>query len=271
MKCLVASFAAFTICSSALMLDKNNTQATVPLVWETHHPSTALSGYVRARQFDHRLRVCNAYPNEASLIVSRRQEAITEPALNYRECQDVKAPLTSGDRLEFKVGGVSAGIFAVSDLPNNDAVLLLVIHRHDTLTTAASFSSHVFANLLNSQVAVLDTYQGRSTLSPNIVDEIHGKARRERLRFNSVVAVNEGEYQVNLVNTTGGPQLSRELVALNRESYVVIRTGVASQSGPSFPEDLIVFPQSSVALLSGAKLAGPTSAVLLLAVLAWFI
>jgi hypothetical protein len=220
--------------------------------------------------FDHRLRVCNAYPSEASLVVSRRQEVLTEPALNYKECQDVKSPLKSGDRLDFKVGGVSAGIFAVSDLPNNDAVLLLVIQRHDTLTTAASFSSHVFANLLNSQVAVLDTFKGHSTLSPNIMDELHGKARRERLRFNSVVAVNQGEYQVNLVNRTGGSQLSRELVALNRESYVVIRTGVQAQSGPSFPEDLIVFPQSSVALLSGAEFVGP-SAVLLLVALAWFI
>jgi len=40
--------------------------------------------------------------------------------------------LKAVDKLEFKVGDSSAGTFAVSDLPNNDAVLLLVIHRHDT-------------------------------------------------------------------------------------------------------------------------------------------
>ena len=35
--------------------------------------------------------------------------------------------MKAGDKLEFRVGDANAGTFSVSDLPNNDAVLVLVI------------------------------------------------------------------------------------------------------------------------------------------------
>ena len=41
--------------------------------------------------------------------------------------KDFVAPLRSGDKLEFKVGDASAGTFSVSDLPQNDAVLLALL------------------------------------------------------------------------------------------------------------------------------------------------
>merc|ERR1719169_391756 len=149
-------------------------------------------GFVRALEFKHRLRVCNAYPYAAALDVFRSKEKLTtDVPMHYKTCKDFLAPLKSGDKLEFKVGDASAGTFAVSDLPNNDAVLLLVIHRHDTLSTAVSFESHVFANLLNAQVAIIDTYKGRARSTPKILDQASkaGASRSEELRYDSVVAV----------------------------------------------------------------------------------
>merc|ERR1719282_297779 len=96
----------------------------------------------------------------------------------YNTCRDFAAPLKSGDKLEFRVGDATAGTFAVSDLPNNDAVLLLVIHRHDTLSSAVAFESHVFANLQNAQVAVIDTYKGKARAMPKIRDEAASKTSR---------------------------------------------------------------------------------------------
>lgn len=94
-----------------------------------------------------------------------------------------------------------------------------------------------------------------------------GSKREEKLRYNSVVAVNPGEYKVGLEGTKVG----QELVALNRESYVVIRTGVESQQGPAFEQDLIVYPQSDPALLhSAAPRAAMLPAVLALMLLAAF-
>ena len=90
--------------------------------------------------------------------------------LTYKNCKDFKAPLKAGDKVEFKVGDTNDGTFAVSDLPNYDATLLLVIYRHDTLSTAVSFESYVFTNLLHTQVAVLDTYKGSEKASLKILE-----------------------------------------------------------------------------------------------------
>jgi len=226
------------------------------------------SGFVRALEFKHRLRVCNAYPYAAALDVFRgRSEKMTSDApMPYKGCKDFVSPLKAGDKLEFKVGDASAGTFSVSDLPNNDAVLLLVIHRHDTLSTAVSFESHVFANLMNAQIAIIDTYKGAARATPKILDGAAKKgARSEELRYDSVVAVNQGIYNVVLAGSDGETKAESQLVALNRESYVVLRTGVEAQQGPAYPQELVVYPQSDPAVLRSAGLAVQAPVTLLAA------
>jgi len=225
-------------------------------------------GFVRALEFKHRLRVCNAYPYSAALDVIRgKGEKLTDVPMHYKSCKDFLAPLKSGDKLEFKVGDASAGTFSVSDLPNNDAVLLLVIHRHDTLSTAVSFESHVFANLMNAQVAVIDTYKGVAKAIPQIMD-VAGKgktSRSEELRYDSVVAINPGLYNVELVGSDSKAKAKSQLVALNHESYVVIRTGVEAQQGPAYPQELLIFPQSDPAALKSSAAGFATASLALLA------
>jgi len=220
-------------------------------------------GFVRALEFKHRLRVCNAYPFATSLDVFRgKGEKLTgNEAMPYKACRDFMAPLKAGDKLEFKVGEASSGTFAVADLPNNDAVLLLVVHRHDTLSTAVSFESHVFSNLANAQIVVLDTYKGKAKAHTSIMDaeskvkkDQKDKSRSEELRFDSVVAVNPGRYEVALTGDDGEMKAKTSLVALEHESYVVLRTGADSQQGAKYAEELVVFPQSDPAMLhSGAS------------------
>lgn len=222
-------------------------------------------GFVRALDFKHRLRVCNAYPFSASLDVYRgKTERLTgDSPMPYQSCRDFVSQLSAGDKLEFKVGDNSAGTFSVSDLPNNDAVLLLVIHRHDTLSTAVAFESHVFANLENAQVAVIDTYRGKASSKPRIFDIDSKKNLRshsEELRFESVVAVNPGIYEV-VLDGADGERAKSEFVAAGHESYVILRTGVEAQQGPSFPEALVVYPRSDRTLVKSYA-ARPTPAVM---------
>merc|ERR1711972_71072 len=96
----------------------------------------------------------------------------TDGPMAYKTCRDFSANLKAGDKLEVRIGDQSGGTFSVLDLPNNDAVLLLVVHRHDTLSTAVAFESHVFANLLNAQVAIIDTYKGTTRATPRIKDAV---------------------------------------------------------------------------------------------------
>jgi len=223
--------------------------------------SSYANGFVKALEFKHRLRVCNAYPYPAAIDVFQGKVKLTDDTpMAYKSCRDFMAPLRSGDKLEFKVGEATAGTFSVADLPNNDAVLLLVIHRHDTLSTAVAFESHVFANLQNAQIAVIDTYKGTAHSTPRILDSEgpdKKNSRSEELRYNSVVAVNPGLYKEELDGQDGEVKSKTQLVALNHESYVVLRTGVEAQQGASFPQELVVYPKSNTAALhSGSKLVG---------------
>jgi len=235
----------------------------------THNKAKAFASNI---EFKFRLRVCNAYPYAAALDIFRSREKLTKAPLEYTMYGDLSNKLTVGDKLKFMVGDANAGTFTISDLPNNDAILLVVIHRHDTLSNAVAFKSHVFANLLNAQVAVIDTYKGNVKSFAEIADG----GKDERLRYNSVVALNPGEYNVKLVSAKkkedhgdeGGRRRrrrrrkadllemgetvvksSKTLVVVNRESYVIIRTGVEAQQGPSYPEDLIVYPMSDPNIL----------------------
>jgi len=231
------------------------------------HRGFRATSFVRSLQFNHHLRVCNAYPYAAPLDIYKGKEKLTAQGMNYKSCNDFKSDLKAGDKIEFRVGDANAGTFSVSDLPNNDAVLLLIIHRHDTLSTAVSFESHVFANLLNAQVAIIDTYKGSAKATPKIQDIAGGKGRKEELRYDSVVAVNPGEYEVTLEGEDGQAKSKAKLVALNRESYVLLRVGVDAQQGQKYPQELVVHPQSDASALRGAAPAKGFSLMALAVVL----
>jgi phosphoribosylformylglycinamidine (FGAM) synthase PurS component len=215
--------------------------------------SLRAEGFVKALGFKHKLRVCNAFPVASALdiIIGKSEKLNGDEPMAYKTCRDMTFPLKAGDKLEFKIGEVTAGTFSVNDVPNNDATLFLVVHRHDTLSSAVAFESHVFANLANPQVAIIDTYKGKAHAMPRIKDAqgSNTKARSEELRYNSVVAVNPGMYEVELDGDDGETKASSQLVALSRESYVVLRTGVEAQEGESYPQSLVVFPRSDPKVL----------------------
>lgn len=210
--------------------------------------------FLRNLQFKHKLRICNAYPFGETVDVYQGSVKLTEKPIKYKSCAEVSSPVKAGDKLQFQIGGMSAGSFAVSELPSEDAVLVLVIYRHDTVTTAVAFESHVFANLLNAQIAVLDTYRGVKRASLRVQDGANATtSRSEELRFDSVVSVNQGIYEVVLTAEDGEVKDKEELVALNRECYVVVRCGVeAEKEEQAYPQELMVFPHSDSKVLQGA-------------------
>eukprot|EP00747_Dinoflagellata_sp_TGD_P066049 gnl/TRDRNA2_/TRDRNA2_154628_c0_seq6.p1 gnl/TRDRNA2_/TRDRNA2_154628_c0~~gnl/TRDRNA2_/TRDRNA2_154628_c0_seq6.p1 ORF type:complete len:272 (-),score=88.06 gnl/TRDRNA2_/TRDRNA2_154628_c0_seq6:22-837(-) len=244
--------------------------------------SLRTDGFVRALEFNYRLRVCNAYPLDTPLEVFHGKERLTgDDNMPYKSCRDFSTPLKSGDKLEFKAGEAAAGTFSVADLPQNDAVLMIVVNRHDVVSTAMSFASHVFANSEKAQVAVLDAYKGKTKSTPQIEEQDQpakkdkdGKPlppppkHKEMLRYDSVVAVDQGLYEVELAGDDDKQIKGKaDLVALNKESYVVLRTGVEAKSGQLYPEDVIVFPQSDPAKIpkSGAAHAALFTPLLVLA------
>jgi len=226
-------------------------------------------GYLsrRSSAFLYRVRVCNAFPYKKPLDVYLGKEQLTDSPIEYKGCADLSVPLTVGAKLEFKADGAQAGSFAVTELPTVDSLLLLVIHKADYASTAVAFESHIFASLLNAQIAVIDTYKsdpnGKQGAGESLSIEDHPATvtgqtnvtiRSEPLSYNSVVALEQGYYVVRLSSADGTEVNSAPLVALNKESYVVLRVGVLSPAGTvSYPEELLVYPQFDASRLSGAS------------------
>jgi len=249
------------ICLLSLVLAQTATSASVVATQKLRQSGDS---FVSTLKFKTAVRICNAYPYSKQMDVLLGKEKITgRSPLAYKHCGEFHPDIKEGDKLDFQVDGSTAGTFSVNALPQNDAILVLIIHRHDPHTTAVSFESHVFSNLKNAQIAVIDTYKGPAISSVKIQDqkkpggEWDGKQkkpiRNEELRYDSVVAVNEGAYHVTLVNTEGIIRAKNDLIAVNGESYVVIRVGVEGDMGPKYAEDIIVFPESLLSQLGGAK------------------
>merc|ERR1740129_2692287 len=111
---------------------------------------------------------------------------------------------------------------------------------------------------------------GAARSAPRIEDEQRAAGanatRSEELRYDSVVAVSPGIYEVSLAGSDGETKAKSRFVALDHESYTILRTGVEAAQGQSFPQELIVFPRSDEKMLrSGATPAGPWGPLLMAA------
>jgi len=211
--------------------------------------------FIRSLDFSHRLRVCNAYPHAEGLDVYVGKQIVSSKPLVYKACSEFQPSLKAGDVIDFKTKETEFAAFTVSALPENDAVLLLTLFRQSVSTMAVEFESHVFANLQNAQVAVVNAYRGNSVATAHIEDMKDESAppgrttRAEDLRYDTVMAVTPGRYKVSLLAAGGVAKGSAELVALNGESYAVVRCGIEATMGTSYPQELLVYPLSDPAVL----------------------
>uniref|UniRef100_A0A6T9HLF6 Uncharacterized protein n=1 Tax=Noctiluca scintillans TaxID=2966 RepID=A0A6T9HLF6_NOCSC len=212
--------------------------------------------FLRSLRFHQTLRVCNAYPSSAPLGVYKDGVQLTSEPLPYKACADFDELVEAGDAMDFKAEDVDVGTFTVTELPRANAVLLMVIRRHDDETTAAAFDSHVFTESDGSQVAVIDAYKGPAQADVRIQEEMGAMNVSEQLRFGSVVVVDPGLYKVSLNkkgNATGNTIVAAatlpapaptELVAESHQFYVILRCGLQGRDGADYSEELVVFPRS---------------------------
>mmetsp|Transcript_108746 Transcript_108746/g.318152 ORF Transcript_108746/g.318152 Transcript_108746/m.318152 type:complete len:289 (+) Transcript_108746:122-988(+) len=197
--------------------------------------------------------ICNAYANSKPLDVVNvhSQQRLTKgEGLSYKACHDFRTSLQEGDRLEFKAGNVSVGIFRATGVPKTSATLLLIPHRRDLYSMTASFESHAFAQSGSPQVVVVDAYRGKEAGKVKIMDAEDGdkakESRVEDLRFNSIVALGAGKYQL-LLQSEGQKDIAKVAleVKADQANYVVLRTGLQdvrnASASPAFPQELVVY------------------------------
>lgn len=241
--------------SSGLRLQGNQKAKAAPA-----HRHSVLA---QTPQVQHELVICNAYtsPHAVEILRVRTQESLTSGnPLAYKQCKQFSLPLEEGDQIDFKAGGLDVGTFYATGLPKSSASLLLIPHRRSPHAVGMSFESHAFADLQSPQVAVIDAYRGKSDKQPgaiSIIESLDPSADKadtpveEELKFNSVVAVNPGNYQVSMTGSKGS---SLALNAAGATKYVVMRLGVEGEAaqGGSYPQELIVFPNGAARIVSAS-------------------
>jgi len=229
----------------------------------SEHGGTRKSGITVPKPLvQQHLTVCNAYLAGSGPLeifhVDRHVMLTQHKPLKYKECQEFTLPLMEGDRLDFKTGGTNIGTFHATSMPKKSASLLLIPRRKDgNSSRALSFESHAFADVNSPQIAVVDAYHGNSSSSVNIIENMEEVQAgniplTEALRFNSVVAIAPGKYNIALMGTGANGNLTAvALHAGNRAKCVIMRVGGTPQLGEAaFPQELVVFPNSAIGLWS---------------------
>lgn len=169
--------------------------------------------------------------------------AAGDEPIGFRECRYLKGEVQKKDELGFLVQDVH-GTFQVGDLPNSDAVLLLVVEKHvnSTMVAFQSFAFPAASDRQEAQIAVIDAVEGarahKLQMADHLVDAKKAMSRRsEQLSFNRVYSVDEGSYDASL---EGGS--SKVLTLSKSHNYVLLRTG-----GNGFEESLVAFPPEAPA------------------------
>jgi hypothetical protein len=204
-----------------------------------------------------RLVLCNAYayPKPLDVYLVHSGKKITDRApLAYKECSDFNVLLEDGEEIEFRAGSLAIGSFYLTKLPQSSTSLLLIPHRRSSQSLSATFDSHAFNELHSAQIAIVDAYRGQERARVRIMDrQTHSQPedkRIEELRFNSVIVLQPGKYEISLegdtTNVTTVP-----LEVSNQTVNVVMRVGNDDgvRKGVNFfPPDLIAFaPRRQIA------------------------
>lgn len=241
-------------------------------------------GVVTSLQFNQRLLVCNAYPSMTPAVVKKNErEQLVGTGLGYKQCSYVQDKVKPHDKLDFLLqnSGVS-GSFEVGDLPEADAVLLLVLQKRDDKSPMVAFQSFAFpthVDGVSAQLAVIDTFKGNSS-SPHLrmADHVKGEEKEtvskrvEKLNFNRVYAIEEGVYDASVMDHPEDPDEEKTLeqgtetaIKLKKnQNYVILRTG----DDKDFAQSLLVFPDAAH---SGSTRFASLSALLLVAIAAAFL
>jgi len=211
-----------------------------------------------------RLRVCNAYAFETGVHIFFTPRRIPAPwvkkaetvqltddpsVLTYKKCRDFgELPdLNVGSHFTFKLGRsfhMNIGTFVVTMLPPHASLLQLVVFRSDDRNTAAGFISHAFGNQPNPEVALVDAYRGPSSSGMEVRALSNG--RQKELHWGTSVMLSPGWYEWQLTGDHaasfhGGKAIGYKLLEGGR--YAAIRVGTEANRGPSFREELWIYPE----------------------------
>jgi len=182
----------------------------------------------------HNLTICNAYADRKPLsayTVNTRAK-LTEEPIPYRACKKISLQLEEGERVDFRLGGLSVGTFRASGLPYVSSNLLMIPYHANNDTMTAAIASHMFSQGdERAQVAVLDAYVGKRG---SMKVEQAGKRSKQsaELKSGQLLKLKAGTYNFVLMDDNGKTMKTVMLEAQPYASYVVMHVGSEPDGTP---------------------------------------
>jgi len=182
----------------------------------------------------HNLTICNAYADRKPLsayTVNTRVK-LTEEPIQYQTCKKIQLQLEEGERIDFKLGGLSVGNFRASGLPYVASSLLMIPYHANNDTMTAAIASHMFSQSdERSQVTVLDAYAGKTGIMK--VEQASGRSKQSvELKSGQLLKLKEGSYNFILTDEHGKTIKKVSLDAEAYKQYVVMHVGSEPDGTP---------------------------------------
>lgn len=208
---------------------------------------TSSGGLVKPLKFNQPLLLCNAYESKLGVQVSRNGNQIV-PSLPFQSCKYADTNVLAKDKIDFHISDAGIeGTFEVGDLPQTDSVLLLVLQKRDAHSPLIAFQSFAFpvnGNKDQAHVAVINAAADDHKAHLQIGDRpSQGDVRRtEELSFNRVYALEQGAYDVSILEQGQQASGNQSVELLGQRDYVLMRT-TGSEQGMS---TLVAFPRDPI-------------------------
>lgn len=212
------------------------------------------NGLVKPLEFNQPLLLCNAYDSKSGVVVTKNDKPIVSD-LPFQACKYANANVLAKDKIDFNIADAGIeGTFEVGDLPQTDSVLLLVLQKRDSHSSLMSFQSFAFpvnGNKDQAHVAVIDASAGSHKAHLQIGDKpVQGDVHRvEELSFNRVYALEQGAYDISVLEQGQQPSGNQEIELFGQRDYVLMRTNAMDQGANT----LVAFPHDSVPRSGSSK------------------
>jgi len=183
----------------------------------------------------HNLTICNAYADRKPLsayTVNTRVK-LTEEPIQYQTCKKIQLQLEEGERIDFKLGGLSVGNFRASGLPYVASSLLMIPYHANNDTMTAAIASHMFSQSdERAQVTVLDAYGGKTGIMK--VEQASGRSKQSaELKSGQLLKLKAGSYNFIMTDEHGKTIKTVPLDVEGYKQYVVLHLGSLPDGTPT--------------------------------------
>jgi len=184
----------------------------------------------------HNLTICNAYADSKPLsayTVNTRTK-LTEEPIKYKACKKIALQLEEGERIDFKLGGLSVGTFRAGGLPYVGSSLLMIPYHASNDTMTAAIASHMFSQSdERAQVAVLDAYAYQRGRSMRVEQAGGRQTQSSEIKSGQLLKLKAGSYNFILLDEHGKIIKKVPLQAENYKQYAVLHVGSAPDGSPN--------------------------------------